>query len=159
RAVESAAAHQELGLLRKPELDGSQNTLVVPLVHAGETRALRGPDLERGVLHAERPEDVILEVAVELLATRRLDHLARPVDVDAVLPLIAGVEHQRRGQRRVRAARDAGRVGGRLVLEDPRLPDLVGEARAVGEQVTERDRTLGRPQPRLARSVEALEDL
>ena len=158
-AVEAAAAHVELGVLRQAEFDRRERALIVSLVHAGEPRALGGRELERRVLHAERAEDVVLEIAVELLAAHGLDHLADPVDADPVFPPVTRIEQQGRGQRRVRAGGDARRVGGALVLRDLRPPDLVGEARGVRQEVPERDRPPGRPEPRLARGVEPLEHL
>ena len=64
--------------------------------HAGLARAL----LVRGdvatILHAEGREDLVAEIDVERLPADRLDETADPVDVDAVFPLVAGVEDQRR---------------------------------------------------------------
>src|SRR5215831_8382591 len=158
RAIEPASAHMELRILGQAELDGRQAALLVALVHAGQPRALAGGELERGVLHAERAHDVLLKVAIELLAARRLHHLARPVDVDPVLPAIARLEEERGGERLVRTGGDSRRVGGRLVLRDGRAPDLVAVAGGVGEEVTQRDGA-----PRLAklgfpRRIEAIDD-
>src|SRR5213596_1424391 len=89
-----------------------------------EPRALRGGDRERGVLHAERAEDVLLEVPVEPLAAHGLDHLAGPVDADPVLPPVAWIEHQRGRQRGVRAGRDPRRARGGLIPGDRGIPDL-----------------------------------
>ena len=128
-------------------------------MHARLPCALGGRELERDVLHAERAEDVVLEVAIELEAARGLDHLPDPVDADPVLPTIARIEQQRRRERRIRARRDPRRAGHRLILGDLGPPDLVAEARGVGQQVLQRDRPTGRPEPRLARRVEALQHL
>ncbi len=54
------------------------------------------------------PNRVVLHVLAELLAARRLDHLAGKVDVDAVEPALAGIEQQRRGQRLVLAGPMSG---------------------------------------------------
>ena len=43
------------------------------------------------VVHAQRREDVIGEIGVELLAARGLDGLAHEVDTDAIPPAIARV--------------------------------------------------------------------
>ena len=91
-AVEAAAAHEELGIFGERELDRRERALVVALVHARQPRPLGRRKLERGVLHAEGAEDVVLEIAVELLPAHRLDHLADPVDADPVLPLVARIE-------------------------------------------------------------------
>src|SRR5216110_3723156 len=61
-AVEPAAAHEELRLLGQPELDRRERAVGAPLMHAGKPRALRWGELEGGILHPERAEDVLLEV-------------------------------------------------------------------------------------------------
>src|SRR3989449_11119609 len=96
-------------------------------------------------------------VPVEPLAAHGLDHLAGPVDADPVLPPVAWIEHQRGRQRGVRAGRDPRRARGGLIPGDRGIPDLIAEPRRVGQEVTERDRPLGRPKPRLPGRVEALE--
>jgi hypothetical protein len=43
---------------------------------SGQPLAHRRRDEEGGAVHAERAEHVVLEILAELLAARRLDHLA-----------------------------------------------------------------------------------
>ena len=50
--------------------------------------------------HAERLEDPLLHHLAEPLAGDALDDLPDPVDVRAVLPLVARVEQQRRADAR-----------------------------------------------------------
>ena len=59
------------------------------------TGGLFGRHPERGVLHAERPEDALLQVLVERLAREHLDQVALDVDRDAVVPLGPGLLAQR----------------------------------------------------------------
>jgi len=139
--------------------DRGERAVFVALMDARLTRALRGGELERRVLHPERPEDVLLQVRVELLPRGGLDDLADPVDVDAVLPALARIEEQRRGECGVRARRDPGRVRRRLICGDLRPPDLISEAGGVREQVPQRDGTLRRPHPRLPGGVETFQHL
>src|SRR5258706_717825 len=102
-AVEAAAAHVELRLLGDAELDRGQGAVGPATVHRGEPVTLGGRELEGGVLHAELPEDVILEVAVQPLAADLPDHLAGPVDADALVPLVSATEPERGASRCVRA--------------------------------------------------------
>src|SRR6185312_16984463 len=95
----------------------------------------------------------------ELLAARGLDHLAGPIDVDAVVPAVAGIEGQWRGERLVLAAGDAGHAHRLLVFDDVGVPDLVREAGGVGEQVAQCDVALRLAHLRLARGIEAVEYL
>jgi hypothetical protein len=120
---------------------------------------IEGLILKAGVGHAERREDVLAEVGLERLAADLLDRLAGPVDVDAVLPALAGVEHQRRPQRVVPDGDDAGDAGLPHVAADVGVPDVVAEAGGVGQQVAQRDRPRRGAEPRGARGVEALQDL
>ena len=128
-------------------------------MHADEPRPHVRRQLEAGAVHAERREEVILQIRIELLAADRLDGLAGPVDVDAVFPALARIERERQGQRLVLARGHAGNAGVLHVLAHAAVPDVVAIAGRVGEQVLERDRPLGRTQLRLAARVEAFEHL
>ena len=75
-----------------------------------------------------------LKYCLEALAAEALDGLADPVDVDAVLPALARVEHQRQAQRDRLALDDARDAGVLLVAEHVRVPDVVGEARGMRQQ-------------------------
>ena len=128
-------------------------------MNARQARLLIGPQDEAGILHAERREDPLPHVAVERQAAHALDRLAGPVDVDAVLPLLAGVGDHRHLQGLELAGADAGDVGHLHVALDVLVPQVVAEAGRVGQQVTQRDRPLGRPELGLALGIEALQHL
>ena len=51
-----------------------------------------GGDLEGGVVHAEWLENVGTHVFAEALTADFFNHLAGPINVDAVVPAVAGVE-------------------------------------------------------------------
>ena len=87
------------------------------------------------VAHAEGCGDVLLDVGVESLTARGLDHAAGPVDPRAVLPLLARVEHQQLGVVLGRCVAQLLAMG----REAP-TPQRVGQARGVRQEVTERDR-------------------
>ncbi len=157
-AVEAAAAHVELGLLRHLERDLDSAVRGVR-VHRREARALAGAELERGVVHAERAGDVLAHIGCEVVAGHRLHREAGEVDVDAVEPLLAGVEQQRRGQRLVGAGEHARDVVLGLVALELLAPDVVAEAGGVGEQVAQRDRALRRAQFWLTRVVPTVQHL
>ncbi len=120
---------------------------------------MRVGDLEAGVVHAERREDVFAQVHVELLAARRLHRLADEVDIGAVFPARAGIGHNRRLQRGVLAGDDAGRGGLLQIFPDVAVPHVVGEARGVRHEQSQRDRLLGGAQFRLAAGVKAFQHL
>src|SRR5262249_45013061 len=77
----------------------------------------------------------LANVAVERQAAPPLDRLAGPVDVDAVLPLVAGVGDHRHLEGLELAAADAGDVGDLHVALDVLVPQVVAEARRVGQQM------------------------
>src|SRR5690242_19787325 len=113
----------EFRLLRQLEIDRRERSVRLAGMHADEPRALRGADPEAGVAHAERVEDMALQVAVEPLAARFLHHLAGPVDVDAVLPALARIEDERHRERVVLAGDDPRQVRALLVAVRVRIPD------------------------------------
>ena len=92
----------------------------------------------------------------ELLAADRLDHLAGPVDADAVLPALAGIEQQRRAQRCTGRSMTPGTPIACLVRDDVGVPDLVAEAGSVREQVAQRDRLAGLARPAACRRRRSL---
>jgi hypothetical protein len=49
-------------------------------------RLLRGLDVERRVLHAERPQDALLQEHIERLAADTLDHVAEHIGRTTVFP-------------------------------------------------------------------------
>src|SRR5262249_20009800 len=128
RAVEATAPHVELRLLGDLEGDRLERAVRAAHVHPGEAAALLGSYDEGGVAHAEGPADVLVQVVLEGPAAHPLDELAGPVDADAVLPALAGVGHQRGGQRHVPALDDTGDAVVRHVAADVAVPDVVREA-------------------------------
>src|SRR6266446_6827396 len=156
---EEAAAAPELGRERRLDRLRLQRPVRLALMHAHQSRALllRGDII--GILHAERAEDVVAEIGVERLAADRFHDAADPVDVDAVFPALARIEHQRHAYRRELARGDRRHAGRLDVADHVGVPDLVAEAGRVGEQVTQRDRPLGRTQLRRAGGVESFQHL
>jgi hypothetical protein len=55
-------------------------------------RAHGGRQDERRVGHAEGPEDLLLHDLAQPLSGNPFDHLASPVDIGAVLPIVARIE-------------------------------------------------------------------
>ena len=80
-----------------------EHPVLAACMHAGEARAVSGRQGEAGILHAQRPEDVLRKIVAEPLPARPLHRLADPVDVDAVVPSLARIEHERQHQRGVLA--------------------------------------------------------
>ena len=157
--IEAAAAHLELGVLLDGELHRHPGAVLTPHMH-GRHPLLHGRrDPEGGVAHAERVEDVLLHVLPEPLPAHRLDHLAGPVDADAVVPALARIEQERRRQRGVLAARDLRNALRLLVGKDVRVPDFVHVAGGMGQQVAQRHRALRRARLRLALLIEAFQHL
>src|SRR5215475_12385711 len=97
-AIESAAAHEKLGLLRNSELDRIKPAVRLARMHGHQSFLLIRSDDEVGVFHVEWLENVLAQIDVETLFVNRLDRLACEVDVDAVLPAIARIEFERRRQ-------------------------------------------------------------
>ena len=113
---------------------------------------------ERGVLHSERAEDVLLAVGVQVLAADRFDHQPEPVDARSVLPPRAGVGDQRRLEHLAAARRWIGKAGQLVVAQQVGIAEPVRKARGVSQQVADRRLAGGRPQSRLI-AVEPLEHL
>ena len=66
-------------------------------MHAGLALALLRLKHKGGVVHAERIENVLAKIDVQRFAAGRFDDAADPIDAGAVLPMRAGIEHQRSG--------------------------------------------------------------
>src|SRR5579883_1098331 len=128
-------------------------------MHADEPGAAIGNKLEARILHAERFEQILAEIDFERLATDLLDRLADEIDIDAVLPFLAGIESERHGERQILAGDDAGDPLLLLIAQQVRVPDVVAEARGMRDEMAQRDRPLRRAQLGLARAIEALEHL
>src|SRR3954467_10352666 len=98
----------ELWLLRQLELHRHQLPVRLTRVHAGPPHTLLGPKLEAGVIHAERPENMVPKVFLERLAARRLDGFAYEINVDPVSPPAPRLACERHQRGLVLAADDAG---------------------------------------------------
>ena len=84
-------------------------------VDAGKAAALLRRDREAGVVHAERPEDLVAQPLAVALAGRDLDERADDVRVHPVGPLVAGVERERDA---ADAVRELDRPGGVVARVD-----------------------------------------
>ena len=124
-------------------------------MHFRQARAHLGRDPEGGAVHAERGCDVAADVLAQPHAADRLDHLSGPVDVDAVLPTLTGVERERNAQRDVATRAGARHVHGLVKPRHLGVPDVVDEPGAVRQQVAQRDLRLRRARHRLTLGVPA----
>lgn len=139
---------------------GVQRATVQMAVRVEGERAVRGADvhprefglhLGRGehvdVLDAHGREDVLEEVVVQLETRRALHQLARPVDVDAVLPHLARLVHQWLGQVVVVRAREfiqAARAGPVLQpLVEERVAEASCPSGSVSDQTSHERRKAG----------------
>ena len=128
-------------------------------MHADETRLLSRRNHVIGVGHTERSKYMLAKIHLQRLSADGFDRAAGPVEVDAVFPAVARVEHQRQPQgcelarARRRGAADFD------IADEICVPGLIAEAGGVGQQMPQRDRPLGRPQPRRAGIVEPLQYL
>jgi hypothetical protein len=133
----------EVGILRK--FKGDRRRLAVRAARMGADQAARHviAQHETRVAHAERLENVPLEIGLQGLAAHRLDDLAGKIDADAVLPVRARIEQQRYPQCVILAGDDAGQSGDLDVTAQVAVEDVVTVARRMREQVAERNRRLG----------------
>ncbi len=126
-------------------------------MHADQPFALGFADLEAGVAHAERAEQMVAQIGVEPLAAGGFHRLADEIDIGAVLPAGAGIGHDRRLQRIVLAGGDGGQAGLVQILHHVAVPHVVGEAGGMGHQMAQGDRLLRRPKFWLALGVKAIQ--
>ncbi len=152
---QAAAAGLEAGLAgevaRRRIVDQLQLLVGPALIVGGEAVDLVRGHEERGVLHAERAEDHVLEILGEGLAGDHLDQRAADVGGQGVHPGRAGLVAQRHLAELVEELLHGVRAAGRADLEvavdlidrvldaDARQAAAVGEAGSVGEHVAERD--------------------
>jgi len=102
---------------------------------------------------------MVLQIRIEPLAARGFHGFADQVDIDAVLPAPAGIEHERGGERLVLSGARGRKARMGRVAAHQRVPDIVAIARRVGHEMPERDRAPGGAQARLAVRIEAFEHL
>ena len=80
--------------LRRLQDDVAVHAFAGTLLRGDQARALLLRHVVGGVGHLERPEDVLAEIVLELLAGNRLDQLSDDVGAGAVVPALAGIEQQ-----------------------------------------------------------------
>src|SRR5947208_2674071 len=97
--METAAAAPEFPPQRVRRSHWIQRVVGLALMHADETQSLSRRNHVIGLRHAERGKDMLAKVDLERLTAYRFDRAAGPVDIDAVFPAVARVEHQRQPQR------------------------------------------------------------
>ena len=156
-AVQAVAAHMHLWPGRQFEVHGRQRAVLVARVHGGEPGAQRVVQFEGHRLDAQRCEDTRLQDLAQAFTGDALHHLAAPVEVGAVFPALAGIEQQRRHQRRFRRLDHTGLA---LFLGQPLVgfvAELVTEAGGVQQQHTGGDRPRRRAQARLPVGVKTLD--
>src|SRR4051794_4068796 len=128
-------------------------------MHSGQSGAMLIPKPEPRVLHADRLEQMLREVIAEPLTAYSFDRLSDPIDVDPVIPPVAGIENQRERQCRV-LTRDNSWDGLRFhVPPHIGIPDVVDEPGSVRDEMAQRDPPFGGAQNWLARAIEAFEHL
>ena len=116
-------------------------------VDHGEAGLLFRRHGEASVDHAERLEDAIAQVGIERLAGNHLDHATDGLGGGAVFPLRAGLEVQRHARVRLHAIgedRICGQLADRLGEQGAGGAAGRRHARAVDQQVMNRDAALGR---------------
>ena len=125
------------------------------------TRRLRWvvADLEAGIGHAERREQMVAQIGVEPLAADGFDRLADEIDIGAVFPARAGIGHDRRLQRGVLAGGDAGRAGLLQIFHHVAVPHVVAKPAVWVMRWRSVIGLRRRPQLRLALGVKAFEHL
>src|SRR5580693_7030385 len=74
----------------------------------GSPRLLLGGRDIGSIRHAEWGADAVSTIRVEILAAQFFDQSAHPIDVEAVFPFFAGIEHQRRAPRLLLAPTEGG---------------------------------------------------
>ena len=79
---------------------------------------------------------------IQWFATHRLHDAPDPIDVAAILPALAGIEHQRR-VRELASIGSRQLIDGLIVFQSFAVPQPVDESGRVGEEVMQRNRSLG----------------
>src|SRR6266545_4670389 len=92
-------------------------------------RALLLRERESGVVHPERTQDMITEIAIQTLPADDFNEPADPVETGAIGPPGIRIKNQRRtGQRCIAARRLA-------VANDIRVPKLIAKPGCVRQQI------------------------
>jgi len=154
------AAHVLLGALIEHEIrERGERTVVASLVHGGAARGRLVGHREARAVHSERPEDALFHHFAEAFAAHALDDFADPVDVRAVLPLLAGVEEEDRVERSLGRRHDARDAALLAVVYEVVVEEIVAESSRVEHELPDGDVGLRGAGSRLAIVVEAVENL
>ena len=102
----------KLRVLRQFKREDRERTIRPPHMHACQPCLLRRGNLERGAVHAEWREEVLLQIVAQPLAAHLLDDLAHPFDIDAVSPALTRIEEQRGRERGILEGDDGWRARG-----------------------------------------------
>ncbi len=158
-ADQAAPTLVELGHSALLPFDRHERTVGETSMHRRHAIGRHRNSAKGGVVHAERLEDVFGHILTEHAPGHRFDHLADPVDTDPVLPPFTGVEHQRLAKCSQPPAAQWGHPAVFDIALGFGVPDVVGEPRGVGQEVSERDRRARRPQEWLTIAIPAVEHL
>src|SRR5256885_12220038 len=109
-------------------------------MHAGQPRSPFGCQLKRRISQADWPEQMLVEIVAERLSADPLDGLSSPVDADAVVPTVAGIEYERKHQCRVLTGNDAGNTLRLHVPAHLGIPNVIDEAGCVSQEMSKRYR-------------------
>jgi len=101
---------------------------------------------------------VLAKIGIQRLAADEFHDTADTIDVGAVSPALAGIEHER-AARRPPSFRGRQPLDGARVAHGFGIPQPVAEAGGVGQQMAQRDRPRCRPKLRGSFGVETLEHL
>ena len=110
-------------------------------------------DREGRIVHAERAENVIAEIAIDGFATCDFHQPADPVETAAIGPSGVRIEHQRRARQGWIVARSLD------VANDIRVPKLIAESGCMRQQVAQRDGLSRGAQLRRPLRIETIENL
>src|SRR5438477_12922928 len=105
-------------------------------MHAGQPGSPFGCQLKRRISHANRPEQMLVEIVAELLSADPLDCLSGPINAGAVVPSITRIEYERKHQCGVLTGNDAGNTLRLHVPAHLSIPDVVNEAGCVSQEMS-----------------------
>ncbi len=134
------------------------------VVSGGKAGALVGGNVEAGVFHAERGEDVVAVEVGQRLAGELFDDVALDVHGHAVGPSVAGLIEERDLRQLVNhllQVLDVACAWLKFAVHavDGRVGVAIGEAGGVGHELAHGGRVVGLGEKHFAGGVEAVEDL
>src|SRR4029077_3708837 len=139
-----AASAEEFGALSHLKRRRLERPVRLTVIHRRHAPPLSAAHEKTRVAHAERRENVFPKIDFKRLVADSLHKLTGPIHADPILPTIARIELQRRGECRVSGISNIGHSGNFLVLSKAFTPDRVRKARSMGEQVSHGDGAFGR---------------